>query len=879
MRTRYSLVNVSSVAGSRRRFSEASTALALRYRWVCNGSRMTAADSNPVTEWSTVPDVFRSVVRRYGPRPALDANGVAMTYTELDRLSNRVAHGLIERGGEEPLALVAPLDLSSVIVMLGALKARRVLVPLDPREPPARVRLVVEEFGAAMISAASFEQLASTSDRDPFLSHDPDAATFVYFTSGSTGRPKGIAKGHGRLISAALGFAFAPEDRFAIITPLAFAGSITPVFGTLLSGATGCLFDPVADGIDLLAEWIDEVRITVVQTSPSVLQAIAQELEAQGRRVGSVRLAILVGEPCHWDRLEDVRRVLPAATITDVYGTSEAGYVAANSLSPGERLPNGRLPFRSLFPGQSVEIVDDLGHSLPVETAGEIMVRGSDVALGYWGQPDDPVQRFGYERHGVRSIRTGDRGRLLKDGTLEHLGRADLRVKVNGQMVDLEEVERALEVLDGVQGAVISPVPETGGDTRLVAYVVGDGRATPSPPDLRRALAQSLPPFMIPSAFVAVDVFPRTDRGKVDREALRQGALDAPPRAEYAPPSDRREREIAEIVSEVLNLERVGAHDDLFELGADSLSVSALLSRIAERLGAELTPGDLLGNPTVERLALRVSESQDSDERVLVRLNLVRSGTPFFCVTGAGGLGFNLRFLGRRLDRPMYSFVPRGMERRARPDRTVEAAAERYVRELRKIQPSGPYLVGGHSFGGLVAYEMACRLRRAGEKVGLLVLLDPASREPTFRGRARRIVSVSDGSRTGGVDALRRLTRHARLWVEHGAQVALAGIVQRSPRRQFSVFFLLSMRMGRSYVPEPYDGPALLLRTSGWGQFDDLDMTRLLTGETVVRDVSGNHFSMVQEPHVAGLAGVLRDALAGADPAGALDPKRPCRSR
>ncbi len=374
---------------------------------------------------------------------------------------------------------------------------------------------------------------------------------------------------------------------------------------------------------------------------------------------------------------------------------------------------------------------------------------------------------------------------------------------------------------------------------------------------------------MIPSGFVAVDSFPRTDRGKVDREALREAAPGVgSSSAGYASPSTPQELAIAEIASEVLSVERIGIHDDLFELGADSLSTINLLSGIGERLGVELTSADLLGNPTVEQLALRVSEGHAPTERVLVRLNLVQSGRPFFCVAGAGGLGFSLRYLGRHLDRPMYSFVPRGIERRARPDRTVEAAAKRYVRELRTIQPSSPYFIGGHSFGGLVAYEMACQLREAGEKVGLLVLLDPASREPPSPvGRARRVIAGSAESQPGRIAALGRLVRHARLWVAHGVQVALAGLVQRSARSQFETFFRLSMRMGRRYVPKPYDGPTLLLRTGGWAQFDDLDMTRLLTGEYELRDVSGNHFTMVREPHVAGLASLLRADLAAVDPA------------
>ncbi len=827
---------------------------------------MTTPDSTTASGSSTVPELLRAVVARYAQRPALEANGVTLTYAELDRLSNRVAHALLERGGDEPVAMVAPLEAAPIIAMIGALKAGRVFAPLDPRDPPARIRLVCEHLGALMLSPDALTELSSDREDDPLLCASASAPTLVYFTSGSTGRPKGTIKSHERLTSVAIGWEFTPKDRLAIIVPLAFAGSITPIFGTLLSGATGCMFDPAARGIGAFAEWSVNAEITVLQTAPSALRALARELEERRQRVESVRLAILVGEPCHWEQLEGARRVLPEATIANVYGTSEAGYVAATVIDAREPLDGDLLPFRRCFPGQTVEIVDESGRPLAAGEAGEILVRGKDVSLGYWKEPHAAARRFGDEVGGVRSVRTGDRGRLLPDGSLEHLGRLDLRVKVHGQMVDLEEVEHVLTALPGVGEAVVSPVPGQDGDTKLVAHVLAKGEAKPRARDLRLGLAESLPPFMIPSAFLDTDVIPRSGRGKIDRDALRQAARSATPsNAAYKAPRNQREHALAEIVAEVFGLDRVGTQDDVFELGADSMSLVELLAVVDERLGVELTPGDVVESPTIKALATRVSEKGNAEERPVVPLHSGGSGAPFFCAPSGGAPIFLLRPLARALDRPTYTFVPRGFSSRQLPDRSVERLAARNLSALRTIQPSGPYLIGGHSFGGVVAFEMAQQLCSAGETVSLLALLDPATSPPLLR-QVRWITTASRAGRAGRLTAAWRLGRRAGGWVAHSVEGATAGLVTRPPDAQLEAFFYLNQRMGRRYRPSAYGGRTILLRTGAGQSIDSLSLSRSLTGEKQVVDVPGGHVTMLREPHVGPLAAILREALATADP-------------
>ncbi len=315
----------------------------------------------------------------------------------------------------------------------------------------------------------------------------------------------------------------------------------------------------------------------------------------------------------------------------------------------------------------------------------------------------------------------------------------------------------------------------------------------------------------------------------------------------------------------MLGLERVGARDDIFELGLDSFSVVELLVAIDERLGVELTPVDLLEAPTIEALALRLGHDRSSAEQTVVPLHRGGSGTPLFLVSLFDGSMFPLRRLARLLDRPSYSFVPPGVARRAWPDRSIERAAARYVSALRTIQPSGPYLIGGYSFGGLVAYEMGRELTAAGETVALVALLDPASTEPFDLEAVLELVEGRAAPPGARRPARRRLLRGLALRCRNVGAAATAGIVRWGRGRQSYAFLCLSLRMQRRYQPGPYDGHVLFLLTERWREHR-LGFPDLMTGERRVISVPGSHVTALREPHVNTVAAALREALAEADP-------------
>jgi thioesterase domain-containing protein/acyl carrier protein len=468
------------------------------------------------------------------------------------------------------------------------------------------------------------------------------------------------------------------------------------------------------------------------------------------------------------------------------------------------------------------------------------------------------------------------------DGVLEHLGRADRRVKVHGQLVDLGEVEQELERLPQVRRAVVSSVPTDDGKPRVVAHVALEESRATTVGELRRALADRLPPYAVPRAFFRVDDVPTASTGKVDRARLRESAIGALPLdTEYVAPRDDRERAVAALFAEVLAVDRVGVHDDFFELGGDSLSVVDLLAGLAEDLDLDLSPPELLDGATVEEVAARLTHGRagrTGRASVVVPVNH-RPGRPVFCVPGAGDTPLQYRALGRRLDDvALWAFTYHGMDSRALPDLSVAAIARRNIAALRAVDPTGPHRLLGFSFGGAVALEMARRLTAAGQPVELLVLLEPALavgqpsrlvQSRAFAGRVHeRAVSAHPGGRTSArVARAGELARATARYASRQAHLASAGLVRRRGLAQHDVFYELHTRLLRAYQPGPFHGRSAVFASP---QFFDLhrdDLDGVLPPESPGGrrhdvPVAGDHMDLVREPNVAVVAQALGLLLA-----------------
>jgi amino acid adenylation domain-containing protein len=579
----------------------------------------------------------------------LDREG-EVTYAELNRRANRLAHWLIANGvtPETPVGVCGGRSADLVAGLLGVLKAGGAYVPLDPAYPPERLELILEDSGAAVIlveerfrdrlprrdgcerrerAVLTDWRLAGGREDDPAgIPAWPEQLAYLIYTSGSTGRPKGVAIRHG----AAAAFldwargAFSREELAGVFaaTSVCFDLSVFEIFVPLCVGGTVIVGDNALD----LATHPWRERVTLLNTVPSA----AAELVRSGAVPPSVRVVNLAGEPLPASLAADLYRLPGVERVLDLYGPSEdTTYSTGGVVERGaDRAPDIGRPLENT----RVYLLDRLLRPVPRGTVGDLWIAGLGLARGYLGRPDLTAERFLPDPFGGlpggRLYRTGDLARHRPDGRIDFLGRGDHQVKVRGFRIELGEIEATLARVPGVSQVAVAAQGQGAGNLSLVAYVGGAG--APSARELRDLLERSLPAFMVPSAFVVLDALPLTPNGKIDRKALPAPAGETDRESAFVPPRNPIEAALAEILAEVLESGPVGIHDGFFALGGHSLLAARAVSRIERVLGVALPMSALFEAPTVEGLARRVAAARGAEAPGTVgpRLAPRRSGDP-----------------------------------------------------------------------------------------------------------------------------------------------------------------------------------------------------------------------------------------------------------
>ncbi|HEX2189661.1 MAG TPA: amino acid adenylation domain-containing protein, partial [Longimicrobiaceae bacterium] len=815
-------------------------------------------------------------------------------------------------GPEVRVALLAGRSPGLLAGMMGILRAGGAFVPLDPSAPPERIAAVLLDSGARVLLAQ--EELRDRArgfagavvPLDGALPHwdapdmdvPPGALAYVIYTSGSTGAPKGVMVPHralANLVHAEVELhGFGPWTRHFTTPPASFDASVGDVFPILACG--GSLLVHPEPGELTGGEMLRFVREHGADAAGIPVALWSHWLEGLERgwdgeplplpettRVGGESLPIERARA--WRRLGGGR-----SRLFNHYGPTETTVVAtvhpADDVEQRETV-SGSVPIGRPVPGAEAHVLDRHLRPVPVGVAGELFAGGAQVARGYLGRPDLTAERFVPDpfsaEHGARMYRTGDRVRRLPDGVLEFLGRTDAQLKVRGFRVEPAEVEAALLEHPAVREAAVAVRPGPGGEARLVGWYVASGEGA-DPAALRRRLRSRLPDYLVPAALLEVDALPLTPNGKLDRAALPEPA--AAPSAAYTAPRTPTERALADAWAEALGVERVGVHDDFFDLGGHSLAAARAVARVRERTGRDLPLAELFRGGTVERLARLL----DGGEAPVPAAPVLRlrdgAGTPLFCVPAAGGMGAAYLRLARRLDdRPVYALQARGLAPGERPDATVEEMAARHLEAVRAARPRGPYLLAGWSVGGTVAFEMARRLCAAGEEVSLLALIDSwapldGNRPPAADDADLLLLLAADlGVRAepGALAALHRELRalpgDARLtrfeaWARR-LDSTLPELDRAGLRRRLAVYRAAADAVA-AYRPGLYPGRVTLFRARG-GHRPEPDPRlrwRELTDRALdVREVEGSHHSIVVGADVEGLAAALRGVLASAAPA------------
>ncbi|NAZ76679.1 amino acid adenylation domain-containing protein [Kineococcus sp. T13] len=821
----------------------------------------------------------------------VDAGG-PVRYGDLLSAARRVAGTLVARG-------VVPGDLvgvqagraaATVSVLLGTMLAGAAYVPLDPSHPPARrlqalrradctVVLVDASASADERAALAREvQLLDTAEAlaGPALTgpgrQQPDSPAYVLFTSGSTGEPKGVQVTH-RNLNALLGWAVdrlhpADVELTGAGTAFTFDPSVLELYATLVLGGTLRL---MSSALDLL-----EVGpgITFLFSTPSVLG----ELARARRLPRTLRVLMVGGEALEPAVAEAILAECPAATLLHVYGPTEATvWVTVQELRHGD----GQRPHLGReLPGTRVWVLAEDGSSAPDGDPGELCISGPQVAAGYVGRPDLTAQRFvdwcAPTGEAVRLYRTGDRTVRDGSGHLHFLGRMDRQVKLRGHRIELDEVQRALLLHPAVTESAVVVAGE-GGLAHLVAFVVLDGTGPagrgPEDAELLAPLREQLAPYMVPSVLHRLDAMPRTTSGKVHTTALAEratvlaaGAGAGTGSGERSAGGSAAEERVAAAVADVLGLSHppAPADDFLLDLGGTSLALLRLLSQLERATGTRVGLDGVMADTTVAGIAAQLERPRTPETAWLDG----GPGTPLVLLHLYVGGILKYRSLAGRLPHRRTLLVDPQAGTATRPGAEVDLAdlARRAAEVVRREVPEGPYVLGGHSAGGLLALEVAAVLHEQGEQVAEVVLVDSAA----VRGRAGyywgelvlhvpEFVAASwrDRVQKASVILAKRVPALRRGAVADGVVAAVYD------REAASTAAVLRTRS------RPYDGRVTLLRTTQ-GQVmamgrDLLGWRGLLTGRVRVRDVPGPHNGVFEVPYVDALAAELEDAAREAE--------------
>ncbi|WP_143642121.1 non-ribosomal peptide synthetase, partial [Streptomyces viridochromogenes] len=718
-----------------------------------------------VTE-RTLVDLFEDQVARTPGATALLFEGVELSYAQLNARANRLARYLIGQGvgPEATVALVLPRSADTVVAMMAVLKAGAAYLPVDPRYPAERIAHMLADARPAVVLTTAAERdrvpraasvledvavaVARESGSDVSDDHRPRPLlpghpAYVIYTSGSTGQPKGVTVTHaavtGHLRWMAKEYPLDGTDRVLVRTAFSFDAAVWETWLPLLTGAAAhVVSDEVATDAHQLADHISDHGITVVQVVPSLLSELCAAAVAAGG-TSVLRRLFVGGEPLP-AALAELAQETWHVPCVNLYGPTESTVqVTHHEARIGTLGADGRgdayLPVGRPVRNVRAYVLDDRLRPVPVGVPGELYLAGDQLARGYAGRPGLTAERFvadPYGPPGARMYSTGDLMRWRRAGDLEFLGRVDEQVKLRGFRVELGEVEAVLTAQWQIARAAAVVREHRPGDRRLVAYVVpADGTALDLA-ELRGRLASVLPDFMVPTALVALDAFPLTPNGKLDRRALPAAEVRA---GTGRAPRNPQEEALCGLFAEVLGVTGVGIDDSFFDLGGHSLLAIRLLNRIRTVFGVRVSLRALFEAPTVARLVQRFDGDDMGDGlAVLMPLRADGSRPPLFCVHPASGLSWAyvgmLQHLGP--DQPVYGLQARGIAEEQRLPGSLEEMASDYAEQIRKVQPSGPYHLLGWSFGALAAYAVATALQEQGETVAYLGLLDgyPRDDEP-----------------------------------------------------------------------------------------------------------------------------------------------------
>ncbi len=724
-------------------------------------------------------ELFEAQVKRTPQATAAAYEVEQISYDYLNRRANVLAHQLREYGvGPDTLvSLLAERGIPVLDSILGIFKAGGGYLPLDPHHPPTRQRYFIEQSRTPLILCTKklepqiiealqdipeqnrpryliIEDLLADWEQKPALQENlphqgtPASLAYVIYTSGSTGLPKGAILERKGMLNHLFGkidaLQLTADDIVIQTASQCFDISVWQLLAVLLVGGRVQICpDDITQDPELLLREVGKKQVSILETVPSWLRAMLDTAESTAQagkapQLATLRWMIPTGEALPVELSRRWLQRYPQIPMLNAYGPTECSddvthYVVAEP--PAEGMSN--MPIGTAIPNMRLYVLDHHLQPQPIGVSGEICVGGVGVGRGYLDNEKKTREAFVPDPfssvEGAYLYKTGDLGRFLPDGNLEFQGRVDFQVKIRGYRIELGEIEAVLNQHPAVREAVVLAREDQPGHKQLVAYIELKQGQTVTVDELRDLTKQHLAPYMEPRTFVIMEQFPLTSNGKLDRKALPVPEWNLSEKAEgYVAPTTPMEKQLTQLWEELLGISPISIRDNFFYIGGDSLLAARLFDRIGQTIGKKLPLSVFFAGATIENVARALQEGDEPQAEAELPKGLVAvqkggSKHPFFYLHGEWrGGAFYTQDISKALgaEQPFYLMDPYPLGESEMPPSMEEVAAS-HIALMHSVQPEGPYQLGGYCNGALVAYEIARQLHAQGQKVDLLLLIDP----------------------------------------------------------------------------------------------------------------------------------------------------------
>jgi amino acid adenylation domain-containing protein len=853
----------------------------------------------PYPKEKTLFGIFEEQVDKTPNKTALQKGEKCLSYSELNKLSNRLAHFLINKGvvPGDNIGLLATRNFDMIIGMLGILKAGGAYVPIDPDYPIERQEYIYNQSLLKMVVAdqnyplkaiikeadfllINFENQVGLDEKNPALNVDSTQLAYTIYTSGSTGRPKGVMIEHHSAVNLVLWvnqqYSVGVNDRLLFITSMCFDLSVYDIFGMLAAGGTLVIAEQAEiQNVKQLQCMLIDYDITFWDSVPTTIDYLIRNLEQEqpDYEYAGLKTVFLSGDWIPVDLPDRIKKFMPQTQVISLGGATEGTvwsnfYPVEKTLKEWNSIPYGKPIYNNFF-----YVLNEQLQPVPFGVTGNLYIGGVGVARGYANDQEKTDSAFITDpfnpNQGGVMYRTGDLGKIWPDLNMEFIGRKDNQVKILGFRIELGEVESVLNGCALVSNAIVLAKDDQDGKKRLIGYVVPNGKFDKNA--VTAYLKTKLPNYMIPAVLIGMDRFPLTSNGKIDRNSLPDVEPAAQSGEKFVAPATPTEVMLQLIWQNCIGVTNLSVDANFFELGGHSLIAVQILSRFQKLTGKSFQLAVLFKYPDIQALARFVDQNEEqSNYQSLVPIKASGYKPPLYIIHGEGLNVLNFSSLAACIDKeqPIFGLQAKGLNEVDEPLESISAIAGHYLQEIIHHNPSGPYLLSGYSFGGYVAVEMQRQMVAMGKEVKMLIMFDTNAEKTEYKDWYKLLPKKVKRNFPKLLTFVKTSFLQPIATFKGQSQILSKKIFKRESKKFYQQIKKIKDKhliAFRNYQMLPFDKQVYLFRAKICVHYvndtEFLGWKNYAKNGVVVMEVPGDHLSMLESPNVEKLALILQKML------------------